>query len=148
MRKTFIAAIAAAALLLVGCRGESSTEPHDRVSLAGSWVGTHGPVTIHIDVHADSVCSRSYGYCVASGSGSFDIANGISGTFAFSVDYYFVGDEVIVMNIGGFGTDANLLFGGKFDSETQISGRLSETSSVFSPLNVGVVGIPITLVRQ
>jgi hypothetical protein len=147
MRKTLITAIAVTSLLLVGCRGDSSTAPQGRASLAGSWAGTEGSLTIHIHVNADSLCSRDYGYCVASGSGTFALANGVSGSFAFSV-YYFVNGQSIAFNIGGFGTNANVLFGGKFDSETQISGTLSETSSDSSPWHVGVVGIPITLVRQ
>jgi hypothetical protein len=147
MRKTLIAAIAVTSLLFSGCGGDSSTAPHSRSTLAGSWVGTQGPLTIHVTVGADTLCSRHYGYCNASGSGTFTLANGISGSFAFSVNYYLDG-QLIIMNIFGFGTDASVLFGGKFDSDTQISGTLSESSTDWSPWHVGVVGIPITLVRQ
>ena len=147
MRKSLIAAITATSLLFSGCSGDSSTAPHSRSSLAGSWVGTQGPLTIHMHVGTDSLCSRDYGYCNASGSGTFDLANGFSGSFAFSVNYHIDG-QLIIMNIGGFGSDANVLFTGRFDSETQISGTLSETWTYSSPLNIGIAGIPITLIRQ
>ena len=147
MRKFLLAALAASCLIAGGCGGDSSTGPRRFATLAGNWAGTVGPITIHMDVGADTLCSQSYGYCQVFGSGTYSLAGGISGSFDFSGDYFMDG-KVIALNIGGFGTDANILFGGQFDSQTQISGTISETSTVLSPLNVGVQGIPITLTRQ
>ena len=147
MRKSLIAALAVTSLLLSACGGDSSTGPHRFSTLAGSWAGTQGDLTIHLDVGADTLCSRDYGYCNAYGSGTYSRTGGSSGSFGLSVNY-FIDGQLIIMNIGGFGTDANVLFSGKFDSETQISGMLYETSTDLSPLNVGIQGFPITLVRQ
>ncbi len=147
MRTFLFTAIAATCLIVSACAGDSSTSPHSVSTLAGSWVGTQGDLTIHMQIGADTLCSREYGYCTVSGVGTYTRTDGSSGSFGLSADYWIDG-SLIVMNIGGFGTDANCLFNGKFDSKSQISGMLYETSSDVSPLNVGIKGFAMKFVRQ
>jgi hypothetical protein len=147
MRTFLITALAATCLSVGGCAGDSSTAPHANVSLAGSWVGIGKDITITMDVGKDTLCNRALGFCSAPGSGTYARTDGSAGSFTLSVNY-FLSYNGIAMDIGGFGTEAIVLFTGKFDSSSQLSGMLFESSVESSPFHVSVDGTPITFVRQ
>jgi hypothetical protein len=147
MRKFLIVALFATCLLVAGCGDQSSTAPRAKVSLAGRWVGTGKDITITMDVGKDTLCNRTLGFCSAPGSGTYARTDGSSGSFTLSVDY-FLSYNRIAMDIGGFGTEAIVLFTGEFDSSSQLSGMLFESSVESSPLHVSVDGTSMTFVRQ
>jgi hypothetical protein len=148
MRKSLTTVLAATCLLLSGCGGASSDAPHCCATLTGTWVGAQGDLTIRIVVDTATSCSRQYGYCEASGTGTYTRTGGSSGSFSLNTDYFVDVGQSAVINMGDFGAGVYSQFGGTFDSPTEISGTLYDISSEPSPLGVGRDGVPMTLRRQ
>ena len=148
MRKSLTTVLAVTFLILSGCGGASSTAPHCCVTLTGTWVGTKGDLTIRIVVDTATSCSPQNGSCDASGTGTYTRTGGSSGSFSLTTEYFLAVGQPANLSIGDYGTGATSVFLGMFDSPTEISGTLFDTSSEPSPLGVGSTGVSITLRRQ
>ena len=148
MRQTLMAVLITACLLLAGCGGDSGTGPQCCVTLVGTWVGTHGDLTVRITVDSVGNCSQQYGYCEASGTGSYARTGGSSGPFNVSGQYFRDTGQSVVLFLSGFASGATTEYGGVFEAPSRLRGTLGDMSAEQSPLGVSAPGVPMTLTRQ